>query len=156
MKAEESIAVAAPPATVWRLVTHVEGAADLLEAVTRVEVLARPASGLVGLEWRETRTLFGREATETLRVAEVREGEYYAALAESSGMRYLSEVFVRPGPDADHTHLTMRFAGRPTNLFARLVSPLVGPLMAGPMRRALRADLEDVKRAAERAADGSG
>jgi len=54
------------------LPTDLEGSAERLSGVNEAEILERPEFGL-GTRWRETRTMFGKEATEEMVVTERRE-----------------------------------------------------------------------------------
>lgn len=47
------------------------------------------ASGLVGLKWRETRMLFGKEATAEKWITDAVENECYKTRAESDGIHIL-------------------------------------------------------------------
>ena len=60
--------VEAPAAVVWQVVTDLEGMAGLLPDIVRLERLSDDGPGTYrrGTRWRETRRMFGREATETL------------------------------------------------------------------------------------------
>ena len=62
--------VDAPVQRVWDLATDLERAPTTLSGVTRVEVLT-DGPFAVGTRWRETRTMFGREASEVLEVTAV-------------------------------------------------------------------------------------
>jgi len=50
-------------AAIWAAITNIENAPDTISGIHKIEVLEKPANGLVGLKWRETRTLFGKPAT---------------------------------------------------------------------------------------------
>jgi len=63
------INIAAPSALVWSVVTDIERAAENIPAIKSVEILDGPRTGK-GLRWRETRVMFGREATEVMEIAE--------------------------------------------------------------------------------------
>lgn len=65
--------VAAPPRVVWAVVTDLEGTTARLPGVLSVERLSDDGPGAyeVGTRWRETRRMFGQEATETMEVVAV-------------------------------------------------------------------------------------
>jgi hypothetical protein len=50
-------------AAIWAAVTDIEGAAESIRGIERIEIVEKPKIGLVGLKWRETRVLFGKPAT---------------------------------------------------------------------------------------------
>ena len=60
--------------------------------IEQVEILARPANGIVGLTWRETRLLFGKPATADKRITEATEGESFRTRAQSGGFVFVSTV----------------------------------------------------------------
>jgi uncharacterized protein YndB with AHSA1/START domain len=50
-------------AAVWAAITDIENAPKFMSGIMKVEILEKPARGLVGLKWRETRMLFGKPAS---------------------------------------------------------------------------------------------
>ena len=68
MKIEVETEVAAPPDVVYATVTDVVRWPDLMRGVERVEILT-PDALATGTMFRETRTIFGRSATEEMTVA---------------------------------------------------------------------------------------
>lgn len=75
MRIEEHIQIAASRERVWRVIADIDGAAERIRGIESIQVLERPASGLVGLKWRETRTLFGKTASEVMWIIEAVEKE---------------------------------------------------------------------------------
>ena len=149
-----AVTVKAPPSVVWSLITDIEGAPDTISGIDRIEVLERPAEGILGLRWRETRTLYGKSATETMWITEVDEGSSYATEARSHGSLYRTEVRVTEIQGG--TRLEMEFSARALTRAARIMAVLLGWLVTRSVRKALRQDLEDIRRAAEaRAAESS-
>jgi hypothetical protein len=136
---------AAPVETVWEVATDLAHASSAIDGITSTQVLTEGQFG-VGTRWRETRTMFGREATEEMEITAVDPGRSYTALAESSGMRYTTTWELVPAGDG--TEIVMRFSGEPTSLISRVLSPLTG-LMASSVEKAMRADMADLARAAE-------
>jgi carbon monoxide dehydrogenase subunit G len=147
MRLTVAVTVKAPPPVVWSLVTDIEGSQEIVSAIDRIEVLDRPAAGIRGLKWRETRTIFGRTATETMWITDVDEGSSYTTEAQSHGSIYRTEVRVAAAPEG--SRLEMEFSAEATTFGAKVVAALAGWLMARSVRKALRQDLEAVKRAAE-------
>ena len=76
----------------------------------RLKFSDKPESGLVGLKWRETRTMFGKSATEVMWITDVVENESYDVRAESHGMVYLSRLSI--SQEGDSHILSMDFGGR--------------------------------------------
>ncbi|KDE11968.1 MULTISPECIES: SRPBCC family protein [Rhodococcus] len=139
--------VDAPPDRVWRVLTSVDSAPQILSGVQGVERLAGVGYE-VGTRWRETRTMFGRAATEEMTVTAVEPGRHTAVEAESGGVRYRTEFDV--APERAGTTLTVRFsadAGRPGRI-RRALTALVAPLALRATRKALHQDLDDIAAAA--------
>lgn len=141
--------VAAAPERVWAVLTDLDRAPEVLTAVESVEVHTEPPFGL-GTRWTETRTAFGRQATETMEVVEVEPGRRYVVEAVGTGSRYRSEFRVEP--DGDGTRLVMTFGAEPLGMVARAMAATIGRLFEGATRKALAADLDDIARASETAA----
>jgi|ERR687892_544171 hypothetical protein len=121
---------------------------EVIASIERIELLTPGPVG-VGSRFRETRRMFGREATEEMTVSELAPPERFVLTAESHGTRYRAEHVFARAPDA--TRLTLVFSGEPVSFSARLLSPL-GRLMSAHLKKQLEADLDDLKRAAERRA----
>jgi carbon monoxide dehydrogenase subunit G len=139
--------VDAPPDRVWAVLTDLEHSPEVIRAIESVEV--HTGSGFdVGTRWTETRTLMGRTASETMEITAVDPGNSYVVEADSGGTHYRSEFHV--GPDGGGTALTMTFAGQPSGAGGKIMAATLGRLFAGPTRRALAADLDDIARVSER------
>jgi uncharacterized membrane protein len=138
--------VEAPAERLWALATDLQGAPTILTGVDRVELLTPGAFG-VGTRWRETRTMFGREASEEMAVTAVEAHRSYTVEAASGGAHYVSTfTFV---PTGGGTDVTVTFGARATTGVSRVLAALTGPLARRSVERALRSDLEDLARAAE-------
>ncbi len=142
--------VAAPPDVVWGLVTDLDLAPEILSGVNSIERLDAGGQFGLGTRWRETRTMFGREATEEMEVTAFVPGRSYRVEAESHGAHYVSTVSVEPV--ARDSRLAMTFAGRPTGVLAKIMAATVGRLFQGATRRALQKDLDEIAAAAEASA----
>ncbi len=140
--------VGAASERVWNVMTDLERAPEVLSAVDRIERMDDHADFGVGTRWRETRTLFGKQATEELEVTSVQQGRSYTVEADSRGAHYRSTMRVEPlGPDRSRLHLT--FGAEPGSLLGRIFSAAIGRLFAGATRKALQGDLDDIAAAAE-------
>ncbi|NNF51768.1 MAG: SRPBCC family protein [Gammaproteobacteria bacterium] len=137
----------APRERVWTLITDPDSWAENISGIKSVEVLEKPASGFVGLKWREKREFFGKEATETMWVTSAETGHWYETNALNHGMAYTTRVSV--AELGDGTTLTMTFDAKPTTLVARLMTP-ISMMFNGAVRKALQQDLGDIKAAAEK------
>ncbi|HLE95889.1 MAG TPA: SRPBCC family protein [Candidatus Thermoplasmatota archaeon] len=148
MHARASVSVRAPRKLVWDIVSNIANAGATVKAIQKLEILHKPESGLVGLKWRETRTMFGKEATEVMWITSAQDQAFYETRAESHGMVYTSRVAVADAPGGG-TLLSMDFGGEAQTFGARAMGFVFGVLMKGSVRKALTKDLEDIKAAAE-------
>ena len=147
MQIEVSTTINAPRDVVWARATDVAHAPEFISGLDSAEVLEQPESGLVGLKWRETRVMMGKEATETMWVTAAQEPDYYDVEAGSHGCRYFSRLSLNE--IGDTTKLTMTFSAEPETFMAKLLGNTIGRLFMGPTRKALQQDLDDIKRASE-------
>jgi uncharacterized membrane protein len=153
METRVSREVAASAQQVWDVVTDLEGSPAVLTAIEHVERLDdRPGFG-VGTRWRETRTMFGKQATEEMEVTDVDPPHRYTVVAVNGSTTYTSTVTVTP-LGAQRCELTMSFAGRSSGVVARLLAATVGRLFAGATRRSLQQDLDDIAAHVEGAGSG--
>jgi carbon monoxide dehydrogenase subunit G len=147
MKVRVEVDVNAPKEAVWKVISNIEGSADTISAIQKLEVIDKPEGGLVGLKWRETRTMFGREATEVMWVTDAVENDHYDVRAESHGAVYSTTMGVEGS--GEKTRLYMEFGAEVVTLGAKIMWLLTGWMMKGTMTKALRQDLGDIKAAVE-------
>jgi carbon monoxide dehydrogenase subunit G len=147
MQVKTHVDVRAPRKVVWDVATDIANAAQTVKGIEKIEVLERPASGVVGLKWRETRKMFGKEATEVMWITRAQEPAFYETRAESHGAVYTTRIALDEAPGG--TRLSMEFGAAPQTLGAKVMGAVFGALMKGNMRKAILKDLEDIKAAAE-------
>jgi hypothetical protein len=149
MLVDAQVTINAPEAAVWAAITDIENAADDLSGVESIEVLEKPASGLVGLRWRETRMYFGKPATVEKWITDAAENKFYKTRAESDGFVFLTTMKISENGGGSVT-LTSSHDSQPQGFVAKLKStPMF--LFKGVIRKALMQDLNDIKAAVERA-----
>ena len=141
--------IKADPQVVWSIVVGMDDWADVIEAIESVERLDGGDGFGLGTTWRETRTMFGKKATEVMEVTEFEDGRRYATAAESHGSKYFSEIGVEPTDGG--CRITMKFRGEPQSTLAKVMDVTVGRLFMGATRKALTRDLADIGAAAEAA-----
>ncbi|MEZ5382540.1 MAG: SRPBCC family protein [Microthrixaceae bacterium] len=139
----------ASPEAVWAIATSMDRWVDVVEAIERVERLDDGTEFGLGTTWRETRTMFGKQATECMEVTEYVDGERYATFAESHGSKYYSEISVEPSEGG--CLLSMNFRGVPQTALTKIMDVTIGRLFMGATRKALAKDLADIGAAAEAA-----
>lgn len=139
--------IAAGQGPVWESLTDLRGMAQVLGSVTHVEVLTAGVFG-VGTRWRETRRMFGKEATEEMWVTACEPPERYVVEAESHGTHYISEWrLLADGPTA--TTVRMTFTGVASGGVTGLLAKVLGGVGARAVGKAVAKDLEDVAVAVE-------
>ncbi len=137
----------ADPSDVWAVVTDLEGSVETLSGVTEVQRLDSGAGFGVGTRWRETRVLFGKEASEEMEVTAVDEGHSYTVEADNHGTHYVSRLIVEPA--AGGSTVRMTFGAEQAGRFNRILARTVGKAFEGATRKALEQDLDDIAAAAE-------
>lgn len=135
----------APADVLWDVATDLANAPNNVSGITRTEVLAGEEFG-VGTRWRETRTMLGREATETMEITAVEPGRSYTAEAHSSGMHYVTRWDIVATDTG--SEIVMTFSGEPTSTIGRVASRIFGA-MNSSMEKTMRKDMADIARAAE-------
>ena len=148
MIVEVQVTIHGSKAAIWAAITNLENAAETLSGVEQIEVLEKPANGLVGLKWRETRMLFGKPATADKWITEAAENEFYKTRAESDGFVFLSTMRLSEGRGG--ITLTSSHDSQPQTLVGRLLSAPMMLLFKGVAKKALLQDLNDIKSAVER------
>ena len=133
---------------IWAVMTDIENAADTISGIQKIEVVEKPAKGLVGLRWRETRMLFGKPATAEKWITEAAENEFYKTRAESDGYVFLSTTSI--SESNGRVTLTTSHDSQPQSLVSKLVSTPMMFLFKGVAKKALLQDLNDIKSAVER------
>lgn len=147
-----SIDISAPAESVWGIVSDIEHGHAAIPAIRSIEILGDRSTGL-GTRWRETRVMFGREATETMEITGWDPPREYIVSARNHGCDYRSAM--RVVPQAAGCRLEFEFGATPLTFAAKLMGGLMAPLMSGAIRRALDADLAALKAHCEKHAGGA-
>jgi len=144
---EVQVTINGSRAAIWAAITDIENASKILSGILNIEVLEKPATGLVGLKWRETRMLFGKPATAEKWITDAVENESYKTRAEDSGFVFLSTMSISESNGG--IALTSTHVSKPQGIIARIMSlPMF--LFKGVAKKALLQDLNDIKSAVEK------
>ena len=147
MLVEAQVTIHGPKAKIWAAITDIENASKTMSGIENIEVVEKPANGLVGFRWRETRMLFGKPATVEKWITDAAENEFYETRAEDSGFVFITTLRISEGNGG--MTLTSSHDSKPQGIAARLKStPMF--LFKGVARKALLQDLNDIKSAVER------
>lgn len=116
----------------------------VVSGIASVEILSNAMKG-GGVKWRETRVMFGKEATEDMWISKYDvNGGLMHIEAASHGVEYLTTYNFRETDGG--VDMKMVFAGKPVTLFAKIMTPLAY-LFKGTTKKLLEADLEEIERA---------
>ena len=148
MKIESNICIDDTKEQIWKVITDIENSVNTIEAIEKIEILERPASGLLGLKWRETRIMFGKSATEVMWITDSAENEYYQTRAESHGAVYISRLQIET--QGGETCLRMLFEGEPQGTFAKIMAAATSFIFKGATQKALDEDLRNIKTSVEK------
>ncbi|HRH37823.1 MAG TPA: SRPBCC family protein [Flavobacteriales bacterium] len=146
MIVEASITINASMAAVWAATTDVANFAQVLSGVEKIEIVERQATGLAGLKWKETRMLFGKEATVEKWITEAKENEYYRTRAEQDGFVFITTN--RVSESGGVVTLKGIHETQPQGFASKLKAlPMV--FFKGVIKKAIMQDLTDIKKAVE-------
>ena len=146
MLVEAQVTINGSKTAIWAAITNIANASEILSGIENIEVLEKPANGLVGLRWRETRMLFGEPATVEKWITDAAENEFYKTRAEDRGVVFITTL--RISESSGGITLTSSHDSKPQGIVARLMSiPMV--LFRGVAKMALLQDLNDIKSAVE-------
>lgn len=148
MEISEKIAINASKASIWKTITDFENAKQNISGIDAIEILNKPNQGLIGLKWKETRTIFGKSADEIMWITEAEENSHYKTRAENHGAVYISTLTIIE--EEGQNYLLMGFKGEAQTFFAKIMSALMAPLMKKSTIKLVRQDLEDIKKIVER------
>lgn len=142
--------VQAPVGRVWEVLTDVAHADQTLSGVAHVELITQ-GPYRVGTRWRETRRMFGKEATEQMQVTVVEAPTRTVVEAHSAGVRYVTEFTLSP-VSADATRLAMSFTAvqAQASPLHKALWRLFGRLGAKATEKVIAKDVEDIATRAER------
>ena len=147
MEISVDVNINSPKSAVWDAITNIKNSPNMISGIIALEVLNQPETGLVGLKWKETRKMFGKEAVETMWITESVDEQHYHTRAENHGAIYVTKLAVEEANDM--TKLTMTFSGHSDSLFVRTISALMSLFMKKTMTKLLQADLGDIKKFVE-------
>jgi uncharacterized membrane protein len=134
--------IEAPLDRVFAAFIDLPRAAQMIPAIRRIEMLTE-GPVRVGTRWRETRVMFGKEATEEMEIAALEPKGSYTVRGVSCGAEFVTEL--RFADVGAATEVEMEVRTRPLTFSAWLLAPL-GWLMMGVMKKCLAEDLEAMRK----------
>ncbi len=148
MLVQAKLTINGSKAAVWDAVTDIENASKLISGIEKIEILEKPANGLAGLRWRETRILFGEPATVEKWVTESVDREFYTTRAEQQGFVFLTTM--RVAEEGGAVAVTSSHDSQPQTFAAKVQAIPMALFFKGAIRKAIMQDLNDIKTAVER------
>ncbi len=135
--------IAAPRELVFEVCSDFPNAAETIAAINRIEMLTEGPVGL-GTRFKESRTLFGREATEEMEVIEFVPPQQYTLGANTMGARF--ETTFRFTDEGHETQVEIQMQVTPESLFSKIMSPL-NKVMMGSIKKFIESDLDSIESA---------
>jgi hypothetical protein len=148
MIVEAQVTIHGSKAAIWAVITNIENAAEIISGIEKIEILEKPANGLLGLKWRETRMLFGKPATADKWITDVAENEFYKTRAEDGGFVFVTTKSI--SESSSGVTLSESHESKPLGIKAKLMSIPMRLFFKGLIKKALLQDLNDIKAAVER------
>ena len=147
MLVEAQVTIDGSRGAIWAAITNIENASEIISGIQKIEIVEKPANGLVGLRWRETRMLFGKPATAEKWITDAVENEFYKTRAEDNGFVFLSTMTI--SESSGGMTLTSSHDSKPQGMVAKLMSIPMGLFFKGVAKKALMQDLNDIKSTVE-------
>lgn len=147
MKVSKKVKINSTKEKVWAIITDIEHSSDFIGGITNIEIITPAGDDLVGLKWKETRKMFGKESHEVMWITEYQQNHYYKTRAENHGAIYVSCLTITE--DGDSAILEMSFEGQSTTFMSKVMSKVFGGMVKNSMSKALQQDLQDIKQACE-------
>lgn len=127
--------------TVFEVFSDLEKAPQRIQGIKSLEVLTPLPIG-EGTAFRETRIMYGREATEEMTITQFEPPHRYCVEAHSHGTHFVTHYLFEESDQG--THITLRFKGIPKSLFAKLFS-FMAIFMMRSVKKCLEDDMKDLK-----------
>jgi len=140
--------IAAPADVLWTIMTDLDSFEETISAIESVESLSEGSDFEIGTKWRETRTMFGKQATEVMWVTEIDPGRSYVVNAESHGSKYTTSMTVAPTGD-NACEVTMEFGAEAVGTMAKVMTATIGRFFENATKKAFAQDLDDIAAVAE-------
>lgn len=147
MKISSQIKISSTKEKVWEVISDIENSVNVISGISKIEIIDLPKNNLVGLKWKETRIMFGKEAEELMWVTHCKIHDYYQTRAESHGAVYISRLSITE--ENDNVILEMSFEGQGLTFMAKIMNAIFGSFMKKSMEKVIEIDLKDIKTACE-------
>lgn len=140
--------IAATVERVWEIITDLDYSPEVMSSIVAIERVEGTGYD-VGVRWRETRRMWGREETEEMWVAAVDEPRSTTVKAESRGTEYLTVFSLEPVDGGTLVHVDFSAETPQPGPAQRLGWLVFGRAGMKATRKALEKDLEEIAAVAE-------
>lgn len=134
----------APVDEVFKTVCDINNYSKAIPEIVKTEIISDVKSG-VGVRFRETRLMKGKEVTEEMEVTEFVENDHVRIVCDSHGTVWDSVFKVTPAEGK--TELTLTMDANAHQFMAKLMNPMI----KGVIGKALERDMDAVKSYCEKA-----
>lgn len=146
MKIAAQINISSTKENVWKTITDVQHFPKILKGVENIEILEKPANGLIGLKWKETRMYFGKPAAIDKWITESYTFESYKTRAELDSFIFITTLTI--SEDGGCLRLTNIHETIPIGILAKIKSiPMI--FFKNILKKTIKEDLSDLKNAVE-------
>ncbi|CAN5445557.1 hypothetical protein BH11PLA2_BH11PLA2_15400 [soil metagenome] len=136
--------IAAPVEKVFAAMADIPNAPSRIPAILKIEMLTPGPVG-VGTMFKETRKMFGKEATETMEFTAFEPNQRYVLSADScGGVHFDTEILFKT--EGTGTRVEMNVNAEAKTFASRVMGTLMGWMMKGMMKKCLIADLDGIKK----------
>ncbi|GMA36832.1 SRPBCC family protein [Demequina litorisediminis] len=147
-KIEVSKEILAAPEAVWRVITDLDRAAEVMRNIVSVERLEGEGY-TVGVRWRETRRMFGKDETEEMWVSDIDEPRSTTVQSRAGGALYTTVFTLEPSDLGATLAVQFSAATEDPGFGQRLMLAVFGKTAMKATSKALVEDLDDIATAAE-------
>ena len=137
------------PEEVWRVVTDLDSAPDVMRNIIAVERLEGEGFS-VGTRWKETRRMFGRDEAETMWVSDIDEPRSYTVQSRAGGALYTTVFRLTSTETGTELAVTFGAETESPGVGQRVMMALFGKAAMKATRKALVEDLDDIAVAVEK------
>lgn len=123
-----------PVEETWETIADIESYPNRTSSYTEISPLTSDLRGL-GARWKQTRTVWGRNHTQTMEVVEWEPTTSMTLRAAEAGTQYETRYLFSPADGG--SKVTAIFTARPTNLYGRAVVRFMGKKLMASSGEAL-------------------
>lgn len=150
MRITVKISIKASQQEVFALFSDFKNIQNNISSISDFTILSNKSPNEIGFRWKETRIVFGKEATEEMWLSAIVPPNSYVIEAKSHGMHYKSEYNFTSNND-NSTTVNLTFTGTPLTLSTKLFSPLLSIIFKNATKKAFLLDMTQLKNKLERA-----